>query len=50
METLFAIGMLVGLMHYHAPPPKPAAVPAVQRPVLAETSPPRKKSEWLLGY
>jgi hypothetical protein len=54
METLFAIGMMVGLMRSHAEPPK-AAVPLVQRQIAqhqaeAEKPRPRKKSEWLLSY
>ena len=55
METLFAIGMLVGLMRPYAEPPKAAAPieqhQSPQRAVEAERTRPRnKKSEWPLGY
>jgi hypothetical protein len=51
METLFAIGMMVGLMKSHGEPPKVAAAPAEQRHVEAEKSRPRnKKSGWSLDY
>jgi hypothetical protein len=64
METLYAIGMLVGLMNSHAEPPK-AVAPVVQhqveqrqiehhqvepRPTEADKPRPRKKVEWLLSY
>jgi hypothetical protein len=54
METLFAIGMMVGLMQSRAEPPK-AAAPLVQRQIAqhqaeADKSRPRKKAEWLLSY
>ena len=49
METLFAIGMLVGLMKSHTEPPK-AVPPAEQRQVQAQKSRPHKKSEWPLSY
>jgi hypothetical protein len=52
METLFAIGMMVGLMQSRAEPPK---APLVQRQIAqhqaeADKSRPRKKAEWLLSY
>jgi hypothetical protein len=53
METLFAIGMMVGLMRSHAEPPK---VPLVQQQIAqhqVEAEKPRqqkKKAEWLLSY
>ena len=55
METLFAIGMLVGLWKANAEPPKIAAPPVEQRQVqadqvTAEKPKPRKTSEWPLGY
>jgi hypothetical protein len=55
METLFAIGMMVGLMKSHGEPPKAVAAPVEQRQIQAAHVPadrPRahKKSEWLLGY
>jgi hypothetical protein len=60
METLYAIGMMVGLMRGHADPPK--AVPVeqhqlvqrqvAQHPVAAEKpqQQPAKKSEWPLSF
>jgi hypothetical protein len=52
METLYAIGMLVGLMKAHAEPPKVAAAPPPieQHRVVVEKPQPRKKPEWLLDY
>lgn len=56
METLFAIGMLVGLMKPHAEPPKIAPAPVEQQQVqqrMADSDkarPHNKKSEWLLSY
>jgi hypothetical protein len=55
METLFAIGMLVGLVKSQGEPPKVAAAPVEQRQVLVEKAlvekpRPRKKSEWSLSY
>jgi hypothetical protein len=50
METLFAIGMMVGLMRSHGEPPKVAAAPVEQRQVPAEKHHPRRKSEWPLDY
>jgi hypothetical protein len=59
METLYAIGMLVGLMNSHAELPK-AVAPVEQRQVEqhqveprhieADKPRPRKKVEWLLSY
>jgi hypothetical protein len=50
METLFAIGMMVGLMKSHGEPPKVAAAPVEQRQIQADKPRPHKKSEWPLGY
>jgi len=54
METLLAIGMLVGLWKANAEPPKVAAPSAEQRQVqvhvTAEKPKPRKASDWRLGY
>jgi len=58
MDTLFAFGMLVGLMRAHADPPR--AVPfehpqveqrqAEQRHTAAEKAPSQKNSNWPLDY
>jgi hypothetical protein len=50
MDTLLAIGMLVGLWKGHAEPPKVVTPPAELRQVTAEKPKPRKTSEWPLGY
>jgi hypothetical protein len=61
MDTLFAIGMLVGLMRGHAEPPKVVAAPLEQRGTAqrqAEAEKPQhrtkseksEKTEWLLSY
>ena len=55
METLFAIGVLVGLWKANAEPPKVATPPVEQRQVqtdhvTAEKPKPRKTGEWQLGY
>jgi hypothetical protein len=52
METLYAIGMLVGLMQVHAEPPKKA--PALEQPrQVVEVAKPRprdRKSDWRLDF
>jgi hypothetical protein len=50
METLIALGVLVGLWKASAEPPKVAAPPFEQRQVTAEKPKPRKPGEWPLGY
>ena len=58
METLYAFGMMVGLMKGFAEPPKPVVVPPVVQhrvaEVVAKPRPhPAKKSEkieWPLDY
>jgi hypothetical protein len=57
METLYAIGMLVGLMRGPAPPPKPIIAPPVeqhqiaqQHQVVAEPPRSRRKSDWPLNF
>ena len=58
METLFAFGMLVGLMKGHADPPRAAPFeqpqaeqrPAGQRHAAAENAPSQKSSNWPLDY
>ena len=52
METLYAIGMLVGLMQAHAEPPKKTPVVQPPRQVVEVVKPlPRdKKSDWRLDY
>jgi hypothetical protein len=49
METLFAIGMMVGLMKSQAQPPKVAPTVEQHHAEIDKTKP-RKKSEWPLGY
>ena len=57
METLYAIGMLVGLMR-GPPPPKPLVTPPVeqhqiaqqQHQVVAERQRPRRKNDWPLSF
>jgi hypothetical protein len=52
METLYAIGMLVGLMQAHAEPPKKVA--AIEQPrQVVEVAKPRprdKKADWRLDF
>jgi hypothetical protein len=55
METLYAFGMMVGLMKGFAEPPKPVVVPPVAQHRVAEMAAkprphPAKKSEWPLDY
>lgn len=62
METLFAIGMMVGLMKPHKEPPRPLAPVSVVRPVpvdrrdvarreaQAERPGLRQKNTWALDY
>jgi hypothetical protein len=52
METLYAIGMMVGMMQARAEPPKPAVEPpAIERQAVAEKPRhPHKKSDWPLSY
>jgi hypothetical protein len=58
METLFAIGMMVGLMKPHADPPKPMPFEQVnverpqseQRHAAAGKTQSQKKSDWPLDY
>jgi hypothetical protein len=55
METLYAFGVMVGLMKGFAEPPKPVVVPPVAQHRVAEmvAKPlphPAKKSEWRLDY
>jgi hypothetical protein len=58
METLYAFGMMVGLMKGFAEPPKPVVVPPVAQHRVAEMvakprpHPGRKseKNEWPLDY
>ena len=52
METLYAIGMLVGLMQAHAEPLKKTPVVQPPRQVVEVVKPlPRdKKSDWRLDY
>jgi hypothetical protein len=55
METLYAFGVMVGLMKGFAEPPKPVVVPPIAQHRVAEmvAKPrphPAKKSEWRLDY
>jgi hypothetical protein len=56
METLFAIGMLVGLMKPHADPPRPVPLEQVkvERPQAeqrhAAIVKAQKKTDWPLDY
>lgn len=52
METLFAVGAIVGLMRVYAEPPKKAPVIEPPRQVVEVVKPhPRdKKSDWRLDY
>jgi hypothetical protein len=58
METLFAIGMMVGLMRPHAEPPKlaPLEQARVERPLSeqrqasAGKAQSQRKSDWPLDY
>lgn len=55
MDTLYAIGMMIGLMKGPQAPAKPAATPPAveQHQAVAEKTDktrPRQKSEWLLSY
>jgi hypothetical protein len=55
METLYAFGVMIGLMKGFAEPPKPVVVAPIEQHRVAEVVTklrphPAKKSEWPLDY